>query len=566
MHVHVFAMEGAQEQLKQISLESAVKNRQVGFNCEFVDRPPKAVQADCPICLLVLREPHQVTCCGYAFCRACIERIKTDKKSCPTCKKTDFSVFPDLRLQRSLYEFRVWCPYKTEGCEWSGELSQLEKHLNESPKLGEQVLGSHCTLQVINCDFQYAGCEAQLPRKDLPAHLAENLVTHMTLMAAHSQQRAAEKDKQIADLKLETQLLKSALAERESEIARLNAKQEEDRLQLETLQVYAGLPIELVLTEFEKYKENSDPWCSKPFYTHSNGYKLCLRVDANGHGDGKGTHISVTMYLMRGEFDDQLRWPFQGAVYFQLLNQLQDSSHFADVFDFGIATGPHINRVTAGAAASMGYGESSFLPHSELGRNRALNHQFLKDDCLCFRVTSATNVGLAQMSLFEKQCHAIESHVCMPPVEFTMRDFEELKANNLDWYSPSFYTHPRGYRMCLRVFANGSNSARGMHVTVYFYLMRGEWDNYLKWPFCGDITVHLLNQIEDKGHFEHIEHVGDDKPDQCTGRVTTEEKADGWACFRFIPLDELKYDRAKNCQYLKYDSLCFRVAKVEVSS
>lgn len=44
-----------------------------GFDCEFEEKPSKGVQSECPVCLLVLRKPYQVTCCGYGFCRVCIE-------------------------------------------------------------------------------------------------------------------------------------------------------------------------------------------------------------------------------------------------------------------------------------------------------------------------------------------------------------------------------------------------------------------------------------------------------------------------------------------------------------
>ena len=33
-----------------------------GYDCNYVDKPPKAYE--CPICLLVLRDPHMVDCCG----------------------------------------------------------------------------------------------------------------------------------------------------------------------------------------------------------------------------------------------------------------------------------------------------------------------------------------------------------------------------------------------------------------------------------------------------------------------------------------------------------------------
>ncbi len=40
------------------------KSYTVGFDCEFLDPPPDILQTECPVCLQIIREPHQVTCCG----------------------------------------------------------------------------------------------------------------------------------------------------------------------------------------------------------------------------------------------------------------------------------------------------------------------------------------------------------------------------------------------------------------------------------------------------------------------------------------------------------------------
>ena len=130
-------------------LKAPINKRQAGFDCEFIERPQKAFQTDCPICLLVLRQPQQVTCCGYSFCRNCIPEICKDRKPCPTCNQVEFSVFPNKGLQRSLYEFHVWCTHEKEGCQWTGELGKLENHLNESPQHGDQLRG--CPYTEVEC-------------------------------------------------------------------------------------------------------------------------------------------------------------------------------------------------------------------------------------------------------------------------------------------------------------------------------------------------------------------------------------------------------------------------------
>ena len=58
------------------------------------------------------------------------------------------------------------------------------------------------------------------------------------------------------------------------------------------------------MTEFEKHKRDSNEWFSEPFYSRPHGYKLCLKVDANGCMGCM--HVSVGSRLMWGQFDDHL--------------------------------------------------------------------------------------------------------------------------------------------------------------------------------------------------------------------------------------------------------------------
>ena len=75
-------------------------------------------------------------------------------------------------------------------------------------------------------------------------------------------------------------------------------------------------------------KVNKIQWCSDSFYTHNKGYKMCLKVDAAGHKDGNGkcTHLSVFLSLMKGPHDDELTWPLRGRFKVKLFNQISDSN------------------------------------------------------------------------------------------------------------------------------------------------------------------------------------------------------------------------------------------------
>ncbi|XP_026541222.1 TNF receptor-associated factor 1-like [Notechis scutatus] len=63
---------------------------------------------------------------------------------------------------------------------------------------------------------------------------------------------------------------------------------------------------------------------SPPFYTTRYGYKLCLKLFLNGDGTGTGTHLSLFLVVMKGEYDFQLKWPFQHKVTFTLLDQVNN--------------------------------------------------------------------------------------------------------------------------------------------------------------------------------------------------------------------------------------------------
>ena len=129
----------------------AFSKPQTKFDCEFVNELIIDIQTDCPVCLQVLFEPYKVTCCGKSFCQPCIERIKADQQACPTCREENFSCFLNEELQNSIHQLLVRCTYRNKGCEWTGELGELEDHLNQCPNPDNQLQG--CEFTEINCAY-----------------------------------------------------------------------------------------------------------------------------------------------------------------------------------------------------------------------------------------------------------------------------------------------------------------------------------------------------------------------------------------------------------------------------
>ena len=152
------------------------------------------------------------------------------------------------------------------------------------------------------------------------------------------------------------------------------------------------------------------------------------------------------------------------------------------------------------------------------------------------------------------------------PHEFVLDNFEQKKSNDEDWFSPSFHTHIGGYKMCLKIIANGRGDSKGTHVGVAVNMMRGEFDDHLQWPFKGEIKVQLINQREGGEPFERKVVSEDDKCENWLCRVHKMDRAEkGWGKAKFISHSDL-YKPEKGKEYLKNDRLIFKVTTLTVKS
>ena len=122
-------------------------------------------------------------------------------------------------------------------------------------------------------------------------------------------------------------------------------------------------PVDIVMDDFEEHKMKNDTWFSPPFYTHIGGYNMCLSVMANGFGDGKGTHVSVFIHLMRGEFDNHLKWPFNGSFTVQLKKNYLP--HYQKTFNFSLNV-PHESVCKPTRELNKGIGYFQYISHTEL--------------------------------------------------------------------------------------------------------------------------------------------------------------------------------------------------------
>ena len=71
---------------------------------------------------------------------------------------------------------------------------------------------------------------------------------------------------------------------------------------------------------------------------------------------------------------------------------------------------------------------------------------------------------------------------------FARRKLDADSGKTLSLYSQPFYTSRYGYKMCARIYLNGDGMGKGTHVSLFFVVMRGDYDALLPWPFRQKVT------------------------------------------------------------------------------
>ena len=276
---------------------------------------------------------------------------------------------------------------------------------------------SDCPQAIVVCDFHSVGCEKKVHRKRVEAHARGSLHPHLSLLLdSHRKQQNENKSlreevtmlkKKLLDnsaqrenealkhevaslkrdyesLQMEISMLKNTL---EQKIESLKQKVDDQNLLLQQTHSRIDLiPVDLIMENYKQYLINNVIWYSPPFYSQPRGYKLCLGVEKDAYlvYDRRQTVIhtlSVQVFLMRGEFDAQLEWPFEGKISVMLLSHQRLLNHHTKVIQFySVTSTGYGQRVNESERADYGHGFRDYIKLSDL------DPIFVKNNCLYFRI------------------------------------------------------------------------------------------------------------------------------------------------------------------------------------
>ena len=162
------------------------------------------------------------------------------------------------------------------------------------------------------------------------------------------------------------------------------------------------------------------------------------------------------------------------------------------------------------------------------------------------------NVTLADLEEYirQQEFSSYDGQLLWKITEFARRRNEAVSGQQVSFYSPCFYTSRYGYKMCARIYLNGDGMGRGTHISVFFVVMRGQYDAILRWPFRQKVTFMLLDQ-------DNVEHVIDAfRPDPNSSSFQRPRRETNIAsgCPMFCSLTELN-----NHAYVRDDIMFLKI-------
>jgi len=356
----------------------------VGNECEFTQEVPENYLVYCKKCKHVAREATITACCGATFCEECLLLVTKAKLPCPSCKSNDVvSLGAQKNNQDKIKASEVYCTLKKHGCDWSGAFCGLEDHLEL------------CKHKLVTCEIP--GCEDKYKYYGKDKHMEESMQAHVSMLgnALKEQKKMFEEKQEFLESKIqakdsEIRQLQTEMKKQgeEVEAAKRDIKMISEQFKLNTkLKIPTSqklLPYDISFSAVGHTKATSGYMYSLPMYTHQGGYKFELTLYPNGRRDGRGSHVSVTLNSLKSDNYSELTFPACFKVTLELVNQHKDFNHCAKVIECEVTK----EKLGSRCAFDDIGGDTRFIAQADLTLNQETQTQYLKNDCLKFRITN----------------------------------------------------------------------------------------------------------------------------------------------------------------------------------
>ncbi|XP_073496912.1 TNF receptor-associated factor 1 [Phyllobates terribilis] len=453
-----------------------------GYPASICDHVPGSKYLCCN-CHNILKKAQQ-TLCGHRYCAPCLAWIIRNQSAvCLKCEEEPSSVsedsflsedkaFSDTAINKEISELKVHC--EIPGCNWSGVLRDYEDHQ------------SVCDFVEICC---HTGCGETLQRKFLAAHLDHECPSSTSVCPRcslriqkkqsqkHNCEKIFSKDPSSRKVYRQAKGKNPHSGQVDCRFAPLGCIYRGSRDKMAAHEQSAVVAhIALVLPVLLQI-QNDPPAAAvtENGYCDHNGD--VQKLPAKMH-NGESAHKVIATDC--GDHDGTATGSNLMARICALETRIQVAENIIMVMN------REIDVSSAKLSAAL---EEIEQEHRKV---QACEAKISDLHCTIARKDIKINELHAQMETLEQTSY--DGIFLWKISDFTRKCQVASEGRTISLYSPAFYTARYGYKVCLRIYLNGDGTGKGSHISLFFAIMKGEYDALLPWPFRHKVTFMLMDQ------------------------------------------------------------------------
>ncbi|KAM5341061.1 TNF receptor-associated factor 3 isoform 4-T4 [Glossophaga mutica] len=498
---------------------------QGGYKEHFVK--PVEDKYKCEKCRLVLCDPKQ-TECGHRFCDSCMAAVLSSSgPKCTACQEgiVKDKVFKDNCCKREILALQVHCRNEGRGCAEQLALGHLLVHLKND-----------CQFEELPC--VRADCKERVLRRDLRDHV-DKACKYREATCSHCKsqvpmitlQKHEDTDCPCVVVSCPHKCRVQTLLRSEGTNQQIKAHEASSAVQHVNLlkEWSSSLEKKVSLLQNESVEKNKS--------IQSLHNQICsFEIEIERQKEMLRNNESKILHLQRvidsqaeklKELDKEIR-PFR-----QSWEEADSMKSSVESLQNRVTELESVDKSSGQAARNTGLLESQLSRHDQM--------------------LSVHDIRLADMDLrFQVLETASYNGVLIWKIrDYKRRKQEAVMGKTLSLYSQPFYTGYFGYKMCARVYLNGDGMGKGTHLSLFFVIMRGEYDALLPWPFKQKVTLMLMDQGSSR------RHLGDafkPDPNSSSFKKPTGEMNIASGCPVFVAQTVLE-----NGTYIKDDTIFIKV-------
>ena len=415
----------------------------------------------CSYCQDVARDIHMLECCRKQVCLSCIEQY-LNKQPCPQCQEKDFGIMPLKKDEEKISNLRVYCTEKRNGCDWTGQLKQLNDHLHKEED-GCQYSPRECP----KCHELFNRCEMtnhltdSCPKREYNCPHCGQQNTYEFVMQAHMPE--------CSYCPLPCPNLECGVTCERNEMEH-HIKEECEEQHIDCEYKYAGCDVKYRRKNKEKHMK---------FYQEQ-------------HREMYEIHTLKLTEKWQQLHDEMLQ--FKEEQKQRVLASEKEAQKLEKVVTKLEQKVTEITKENQQKAVEIDKLERKVdrLERQLQDQEQTFDHKI--EQLKHHDQSAATYAAKPQ----QQQSKPSKVPIQQPDTtnayqwEFTINNFAERRASKERWES-SVMTTPNGYKLQLEVWPSGQKEGRESHVSVWLHYLREEGDER-KWSARVTMTLELLKQ------------------------------------------------------------------------